>query len=391
MTPDDAPNVSEPHPRPTVGAAAPAGRFERWLALPSRQVAVALTAGAVVALLSATQLYLNWRSQGFDVGFQRLVMAEGVEWGLWALFVPVVVALDRRLDELSAARAIVAHGAVAVGWFLLLNLALAVLTRLADPAATAPLGRIYLDRALLRLPSALAVYLFVVGALRLVKSLVRQERLRRGLAEAQLRNLRAQIQPHFLFNTLHTAASLVRSDDREGAVHTLVGLSDLLRRSLHHAERDEVPLCEEISFLRKYLDIQRARFGETLDARVRVESGLETARVPFLLLQPLVENGIRHGLDLDAGPGRVSVAIRRRGARLGIVVEDNGGAREGDQPPERRGEHGAGRSGLGVGLDNVRGRLAALYGADHRLAFRTARRGGTRVEIEIPFRTFDDG
>jgi hypothetical protein len=367
------------------------GRFERWLALPSRQVAVALTAAALVALLSATQLYLNWRSQGFDVGFPRLLVAEGVEWGLWALFVPVVVALDRRLDELSVTRAAVVHGAVAVGWFLVLNLALALLTRFTDPSATAPLGRIYLDRALLRLPSTLAVYLFVVGALRLVKSLVRQERLRRGLAEAQLRNLRAQIQPHFLFNTLHTAASLVRSDDRDGAVHTLVGLSDLLRRSLHHAEQDEVPLCEEISFLRKYLDIQRARFGETLHARVRVASGLESARVPFLLLQPLVENAIRHGLDLDAGPGRVTVAIRPSGACLAIVVEDSGGEGDGDPSRKRPGSHGPEGNGLGVGLDNVRGRLAALYGADHRLEFRTAPRGGTRVEIEIPLRTDDRG
>jgi two-component sensor histidine kinase len=357
--------------------AVPAGKLEALLAAPTRQIALAMAAAAVVATLSATQLYVNWRASGLEVDFGRLLFAEGVEWGLWALFLPFIVALDRRLERGHRRRAFAFHLGVGVLWFAVLNLALSGLTLLTDPAAAVSLGAVYRDRALMRLPSTLAVYFFIVAGVWLIKSLIRQERLRRGLLEAQLRSLRAQIQPHFLFNTLHTASSLVRSEDRAAAVRTIVGLSDLLRRSLRHEGEDEVPLSEELDFLETYLDIQRTRFGDRLHARIELGEGVESALVPFLMLQPLVENAIRHGLDLDAEPGHVVVRVHRAGARLEIGVTDSGGG------PSQNG-------GLGLGLDNVRGRLEALYGAAHDLRFSTAPGEGTRVDIDIPYRLEDD-
>ena len=358
---------------------APSSRPGALLSDVPLQLTLALPIAAFVASLSAVQVYVNWRGAGVEAQLGKLLLSEGVEWGLWALAVPVIVALDNRLEGNARVRIVAAHLAAAVTWFAVLNLALAVLTRFSDPEAASTLGAIYRDRALMRLPSAVAVYAFLVAGIWLVRSLERQERLRRGLLEAQLRSLRAQIQPHFLFNTLHTAASLVRSDDREGAVHTLVGLGDLLRRSLGHEDADEVPLAEEIEFLRTYLDIQRRRFGDRLEACIRTEPELERARVPFLLLQPLVENAIRHGLDLDTGAGRVDVRIAAHDGRLRIEVEDSGGGR-----PEPA-------TGLGIGLDNVRARLEALYGTRHELAIGGGAAGGVRVRVDIPLDFDDDG
>jgi two-component system LytT family sensor kinase len=137
-----------------------------------------------------------------------------------------------------------------------------------------------------------------------------------------------------------------------------------------------VPGSLERALVAPYTDIQRTRFVERLITDIRIEPGLETAQVPFLLLQPLVENAIRHGLDLDAGSGRVEVLVERRDPRLRIVVEDTGGG------------HVNGAGGLGLGLGNVQGRLRALYGSAHTLRMDTSA-AGTTIEIEIPLR-FDD-
>ena len=200
------------------------------------------------------------------------------------------------------------------------------------------------------------------------------------LTEARLEALTARLQPHFLFNTLQGISTLIRGDP-EGADHMLARLSDLLREVLGLGDRREVPLAEELRVLDAYLDIARTRFGTRLS--VAVEAGEEERRasVPFFLLQPLVENALRHGVESRAGPGSVRIAAARRGDELVLVVEDDGvGA---DDPSGRPG----GRSARnGIGLDNTRARLAALYRVGWSLEHGAREEGGFEVRVTIPFR-----
>ena len=334
----------------------------RWVERPTLQFASALVVGQLVALGSATQLYVNWSVTGLDASFPGLLTLKSVEFALWAACVPLVVWIDRRLDwGRGWAGPLAVHLAVATLAFLLINVPATGLMKLGEsvtPGATFR-GQ-YLFRLSYRLPSGWVTYAAILTVAGLLRELVRSQRLARDLDRAQLRMLRAQVQPHFLFNTLHTAASLVRSGDRSGAVETLADLGELLRRSLKHGSSDTVPLQQELDFLGRYLDIQRRRFGDRLSVRIDVPKDLRTAPVPTFLLQPLVENALQHGLDLDQGCGEVRVRADRDGGRLRIRVDDSGG-RFHELPDDSR----------GVGIVNTRRRLLALYDS----------RGGLDAEV----------
>lgn len=324
----------------------------RWAERPTLQFASALVVGQLVALGAATQLYVNWSATGLDASFPGLLTLKSVEFALWAACVPLIVWIDSRLDwGRGWAWPVTVHLAAATLVFLLLNVPVTALTKLGqavDPGSTFQ-GR-YLFRLSYRLPSAWVTYAAILTAARLLREIVRSQRLSRELGRAQLGMLRAQVQPHFLFNTLHTAASLVRSGDRDGAVETLADLGDLLRRSLKHGSSDTVPLQEELDFLGRYLDIQRRRFGERLSVRIDVPKDLRDVPVPTFLLQPLVENALQHGLDLDEGRGEVGIRAEREDGRVRIRVEDSGG-RLHRLPDDSHGQ----------GIANTRQRLLALY------------------------------
>jgi two-component system LytT family sensor kinase len=196
------------------------------------------------------------------------------------------------------------------------------------------------------------------------------------LAQAELRALRGQLQPHFLFNTLNTISS-VMYDDVRAADALISRLADLLRLSLRERGGQEVTLAEEMEFLALYLEIMRARFGPRLDVRVDAEAGTAGALVPHLLLQPLVENSIRHGVAQTSGAGRIRVRAARRDGSLLLSVRDDGPG-IGDAAEAMR---------RGVGLPNTAGRLAHLYGERGRFELANAEGGGLLVTVEIPFRT----
>jgi signal transduction histidine kinase len=206
---------------------------------------------------------------------------------------------------------------------------------------------------------------------------LRTSQLETQLVEAELDALKLQLQPHFLFNALHTIGSLVRTGDRENAVRVVAGLGDLLRRVLDGARRQEVPLSQELEFARAYLEIERIRFRDRLAVHVAAEDGVGDPAVPHLLLQPLVENAIRHGIAPRAAGGRVDVRARRVGADLEVVVRDDG-------PGAGNGDAGAARPG--VGLANTRARLARLYGAGGTLDVSDAAGGGVEVRVRLPYR-----
>ena len=195
------------------------------------------------------------------------------------------------------------------------------------------------------------------------------------LNQARLRALQAQFQPHFLFNTLNGIATLLRRDPA-AAEEMLLSLSELLRISLSSSHRQEIPLREELDFLDRYLAIQRMRFGDRLQVKEEIAASAMDCLVPALLLQPLVENSIRHGLEPSGQPGKLRITAVREGEWLRLKVEDNGvGLPSGDQRQP------------GIGLANVRERLATLHDGAHEFSIANRPEGGVVVNIRLPART----
>ncbi len=200
-----------------------------------------------------------------------------------------------------------------------------------------------------------------------------------GLAhQARLQALRYQLNPHFLFNTLNAISTLVTERKNADAERMIARLSDFLRLTIDQGTGVEVPLAEEMDFVRRYLDIQQIRFGERLTVDLDVDPGTLSACVPPLLLQPLIENAVRHGIMPREEGGTLTVEARRVGDRLHLRVRDDGPG----PPPDADAAESQ-----GIGLANVRERLDALYGTDHTFRLDRADGGGCIVSIECPFHT----
>jgi two-component sensor histidine kinase len=203
---------------------------------------------------------------------------------------------------------------------------------------------------------------------------IRASQLEARLAQAQLQMLRMQLQPHFLFNTLHSISALMHKDVRR-ADSMVAALSDLLRMSLQNIGAQEVPLQSEIEFLQRYVEIMTLRFGDRLQVSMDIDPEVRDARVPNLFLQPLVENSFRHGFG-DLGQGAIRITIWRDDDMLRCDVVDNGrGLRAGHKE--------------GVGLASTRQRLAHLYGDNHAFSLRGAPGEGVYVSMAIPFSPFE--
>jgi len=199
-------------------------------------------------------------------------------------------------------------------------------------------------------------------------------RLQAQLAEARLSALRSQIDPHFLFNTLNAVSALVERDPR-GVRRMIARLSELLRHSLEGASEPVVTLRQELAFADRYLEIMRIRFQGSLEVETKVDDEAMDALVPSLVLQPLVENAVKHGVGRLKGVGRIEIEARRDGGRVVLRVRDNGPGMEGDGPPRE-----------GVGLRNTRERLDTIFGRDGSLDIEGRPGAGTRVRIRVPYR-----
>jgi two-component system LytT family sensor kinase len=220
-------------------------------------------------------------------------------------------------------------------------------------------------------------YIAMSSANRLGKAERRLSRAEREAQAAQLRALRYQVNPHFLFNTLNSLSSLVMARREEEAEHMIVNLSTFFRSSLALDPSSDVSLNEELQFQRLYLDIEKVRFPNRLKVRIDVPRDLGRARLPPLLLQPLVENAIKHGVTRTAEPVLLTIAAREEDSRLILTVEN-------DRGPPAAALAAAGETGTGVGLVNVRERLAARFGRGADFEAAPLPGGGYRVTLSMP-------
>jgi len=209
-----------------------------------------------------------------------------------------------------------------------------------------------------------------------LRSELRASQLETQVAQARLGVLKAQLQPHFLFNTLNAIVVLVRQQKGQQAEETLARFSDLLRAVLADLDSQEVPLSRELEYLRLYLSIEQVRFSDRLRVEIDVDPELLDAAVPHMALHPLVENAIRHGVGSRSSAGAISLRASRVGDFLHVVVEDDG-----------PGFGNGASAGLGMGLANTRARLKQLYGDAAELRTENAGQGGARATLVLPFRT----
>jgi len=300
-----------------------------------------------------------------------LTMA-ATEWYVWAAFTPLVAWLSRRL-RVSRAR----------WWRMIALAAIGVPVAFIKVTMTRALrGIAEGGDAYFQITDLAAQYLIfwgIVGAAHawlyyrdVQDRELRTSQLETLLAQTRLQMLGMQLQPHFLFNTLNTIAELVH-ERPEAAERMIAGLSHLLRETLHAGLVERVPIERELSLLERYIDIQRARFGDRLTVNIVLDPAAKDALVPSLLLQPLVENSIKHGIGSRAGAGHIVIAIARTGQTIAIEIRDDG-----------RGL-GAAPVKEGIGLGNCRSRLQTLCGeGNYRLRIANRHGGGAVLRLELP-------
>jgi signal transduction histidine kinase len=342
-----------------------------------------------VALVLATQDYLLGPRRGLSVPWLGWVSYRFTQWFVWTGWTPFVVWLGGRyrLDREPRFRNRLVHVAAMIVMVPVVFVSDILLSELLTLPGS---GRTLADKFLenFRVPAPLLLGWLLIAALtwiavltlsyawRYRKEALEASRLQAELAEAQLHALKSQLHPHFLFNALNAVVTLTTSDP-PAAKRVVILLSDLLRRALADGGSQEVPLAREIDFARSYLEIEQVRFPTRLSVEVSVDPRTEQALVPHLVLQPLVENAVRHGIGPKAGPGTVRIEAGLDGDALRLSVLDDG-----------VGPSDAARSrGAGVGLSNVRARLARLYG--DRASFDCGARagGGFQASVRLPLRT----
>jgi len=342
----------------------------------------------LIGLAFAMSGFAMYAVKGEPIAFTKVLYWGLAEWWLWALLAPAIFWLDRRfpLDRTGWQRSLPAHLGAFVVVLLLHETGYVMLERASGwTMSPPPLERHILLFVSKRAPFDLLVYSALIGLScmgniyrRYQERELRATQLEAQLTRAQLDTLRSQLQPHFLFNTLNTISSLVNSDTA-AAERVVSRLGDLLRLSLKHTGQHELPLREELEFLGHYVEIQRSRFRERLQVEVDAPADTLEGLVPTFVLQPLVENAVRHGIEPRTGPGQVWVRAARAGERLVLEVADNGPGLA-EPPPGGTG------NGRGIGLANTRARLEQLYGTDQRITLANRPEGGVVVRLEIPFR-----
>jgi two-component system, LytTR family, sensor kinase len=342
----------------------------------------------VLSLISASQRYADSLQTSSPADFSAFLLWSLAIWSYWALLTPLIFRLGERIP-LSRERPVLAT---------LAHFALGFLFGLSHIALFAGLGLLFGQNRqgtqttfLGEFGRGLRVFLYVelvfywaiLGAgiardsyRKYRERELRSRELETQLSMARLQALKMQIQPHFLFNALNTVAMLVRNGESSRAVQMVAGIGELLRSSLGDSSEQEVPLAAELGFVRRYLSIEEFRFPDRLRVEVDVPEELLQAEVPNLILQPLVENAIRHGVAKSSLSGLVRIAARRGNGWLELSVEDDGpGLPAGFEPGA---DHG-------IGLRNVRSRMEQLYGSRQEFVIQNVEPQGAAARLRIPF------
>jgi two-component system, LytTR family, sensor kinase len=363
-----------------MAAASPSVRISSW-----RWIAAIWSAGA---LFDASQSVLIMHAEGKHHPWFPLFATELVSWLPWALATPWVVGLARRypLFRNLKMRSLGVHllafaliSAVAETWSTVQQMLFNPWNNRRWPT--------FLDTWTTALIFQVLTFLIAYALILTVTYLVdaredvarhatESARLNEELSRAQLAALRRQMEPHFMYNALNSIAGLVRDRRNDAAVSMIVGLSEFLRRCSADSHRSQVALEEEVEYLQRYLEIQKVRFGERLQISLDIPAELLGAQVPNLLLQPLVENAIKHGVSRRVAGGSVRVAGACSNGSLCLSVYNDGPSPPADWES----------APAGVGLSNLRTRLRILHGNDSDLQLCSVPSGGVEVRVTLPFR-----
>jgi two-component system, LytTR family, sensor kinase len=342
-----------------------------------------------LGLFDATQNVVVMRAEGMQHAWVNLFLTLLLSWLPWALATPLVMQMGRRypLLPVRSPTAWMRHAAlwilvslVAAAWMAGLSGVLNPWTPTVPPG---PFVDLWPEKFYNQLLSSLILYCCILMATymldsreRLARQQVEAARLAEQLTKAELAALRHQVEPHFLFNALNGVAGLVRTGQNESAVEMIARLSDFMRHLVQDSGRQEVPLAEELKFAQMYLGIQRARFADRLQVTIDVANDTGRAIVPSLILQPLVENAVKHGIAARAQGGAIEIRAARANGKLTLSVYNDGPGLPADWESNR----------AAIGLSNVRNRLHGLYGNDATLKVGNEGQRGVNVSISMPFR-----
>jgi two-component system, LytTR family, sensor kinase len=338
-------------------------------------------------VLDAAQTVLIMHSEGMHHAWITLFITTVVSWLPWALATSPVLNLGRRIPPVGLrpvskwfvhTAACAAIGLSFASWTSLLEVLFNPYAyKTPGPFTDLCLGKFYngILSSLILYAAILAIGYVLDSKERLALQQTETARLNELLSKAQLDALRQQIEPHFLFNTLNAIAGLVREKKNDDAVSMIAGLSDFLRRVLEDSHRQQVSLADEVEFTNRYLEIQKVRFADRLQLTVDVPTEFYAARVPSLILQPMVENAVKHGIAKRAQGGAIRITASRRNEMLILSVYNDGPRLPVDWETTRS----------GIGISNVRTRLKSLYGPASELNLRNQESGGVEVSITLPF------
>jgi len=340
------------------------------------------------ALCNASQTIFVMHAAGWDKPWLTGFMITFASWLPWALATPSIIELARWRPIVRGAilkrttvhlAALAAIGTLAEAWSAWLRVTFNPWHHDQPPSFVKSWTSLFSDQILtfvIVYALILTITYVIDSREKMARQMTETARLNEELSRAQLSALRRQMDPHFMFNTLNSIAALARDQRSDAAVRMIVGLSEFLRRASESSHRAQVTLAEEVEYLQRYLDIQKVRFGDRLRVSLDIPTELLDTQVPNLLLQPLVENAIKHGLSKRLAGGEIRVAGASRDGALRLTVYNDG-------PWDQ--EDLAAAPG-GVGLGNLRTRLRILHGDRSELLLRPAEAGGMEVVVTLPFR-----
>jgi two-component system LytT family sensor kinase len=345
------------------------------------------------AILAMVQQVLEGRLEGSPAPPLRDLLFSGGDWLVYAVLTPPIFFLVRRwpIAGPRAGPRVILHLAFAllfcVAWAVCGKLLQLMIGLFIDRRALEQglAFRDWIGWILITLPFGVVVYVCVAGmahAIRYFTEVTEREvqvaRLSEQLSGARFAALQAQVNPHFLFNTLNTIAVRARDGDTTGTVRMVEQLSEMLRRTLSRHRANEVRLDEELDLVRQYLAIEQARFSDRLVPRFEIDAGLDAAAIPSFAVQHLMENAIRHGIARRSGAGAVTIRARRVGDALEVSVQDDGAGIDERKTPA-----------AGGGIANTRERLRGLYGESASLRVEPAQPSGTVAILRVPFREIE--